>query len=58
MAQLLTRVASALREKPDIIPGTDLVYKDGTAGEITGPTDLVLIPKPTSDPHDPLVSSR
>ncbi|KAK6206362.1 hypothetical protein LQW54_007816 [Pestalotiopsis sp. IQ-011] len=54
MAQLLTRVASALREKPDIIPGTDVVYKDGAAGEITSPSDLVLIPKPTSDPHDPL----
>lgn len=48
---------AATREKPDIIPGTDVVYKDGTHGEITSPKDLVLIPRPTSDPHDPLVSS-
>ncbi|KAF3005424.1 hypothetical protein E8E14_002129 [Neopestalotiopsis sp. 37M] len=45
---------AATREKPDIIPGTDVVYKDGTHGEITSPKDLVLIPRPTSDPHDPL----
>lgn len=44
-------------EKPDIIPGTDIIFTDGNNGENSTPGEVVLIPQPTSNPDDPLVSS-
>ncbi|KAI0888737.1 MFS general substrate transporter [Annulohypoxylon maeteangense] len=41
-------------EKPDIIPGTDIIFTDGSNGENTTPGEVVLIPQPTSNPDDPL----
>ncbi|KAI1209580.1 MFS general substrate transporter [Annulohypoxylon truncatum] len=41
-------------EKPDIIPGTDIIFTDGNNGENTTPGEVVLIPQPTSSPDDPL----
>ncbi|KAI1444230.1 putative MFS transporter [Annulohypoxylon stygium] len=41
-------------EKPDIIPGTDIIFTDGNNGENSTPGEVVLIPQPTSNPDDPL----
>ncbi|KAI1453411.1 putative MFS transporter [Annulohypoxylon moriforme] len=41
-------------EKPDIIPGTDIIFTDGNNGENTTPSEVVLIPQPSSSPDDPL----
>lgn len=39
-----------------IIPGTEIVYRE-TDGDSTSSQELVLIPNPTDNPDDPLVSS-
>lgn len=40
----------------ELIPGTELVFR-GTAGEADSSQELVLVPRPTSNSDDPLVSS-
>lgn len=42
-------------EEIDIIPGTDIVFKDHGQVENTTPSELILIPQPTSKLDDPLV---
>lgn len=44
-------------EKPDIIPGTDVIFTGQDAGEASA-SEIVLIPQPTSGSDDPLVSSN
>lgn len=39
----------------EIIPGTELVFR-GTGGEADSSQELVLIPQPTNNKDDPLVS--
>ncbi|KAF3061378.1 Protein HOL1 [Daldinia childiae] len=41
------------REKPDIIPGTDVIFTGQDAGEANA-SEVVLIPQPTSSSDDPL----
>ncbi|KAI2466338.1 putative MFS transporter [Annulohypoxylon bovei var. microspora] len=41
-------------EKPDLIPGTDIIFTDGNDGENATPVEVVLIPQPTSNLDDPL----
>ncbi|KAH6659160.1 major facilitator superfamily domain-containing protein [Truncatella angustata] len=38
----------------DLIPGTDVVFKEPGHGESTRADELVLIPRPSSKPDDPL----
>lgn len=38
------------------IPGTELVFR-GVAGEANSSQELVLIPRPTNNSDDPLVSA-
>lgn len=40
-------------EKPDIIPGTDVIFTGQDAGEASA-SEIVLIPQPTSGSDDPL----
>jgi hypothetical protein len=42
-------------EEIDIIPGTDVVFKEHGETENATPSDLILIPQPTSNLDDPLV---
>lgn len=44
------------RKDIDIIPGTEIVFRenDATVGQ-DGGGDLVLVPRPSSNPDDPLV---
>lgn len=44
---------------PDIIPGTDIIFAGGQGGgegEGAANNEVVLVPQPTSNPDDPLVS--
>lgn len=44
------------RKDIDIIPGTEVVFKeDGAAVGHDGGDELVLVPRPSSNPDDPLV---
>lgn len=45
-----------IQDEMEIIPGTDVVFK-GANGETITSQELVLIPKPTNNPDDPLVST-
>ncbi|KAI1412264.1 MFS general substrate transporter [Hypoxylon sp. FL1857] len=42
------------RELPDIIPGTDIIFTDRDGSDNGAPSEVVLIPQPTSSPDDPL----
>ncbi|KAI0841431.1 MFS general substrate transporter [Hypoxylon sp. FL0890] len=42
------------REFPDIIPGTDIIFTDRDGSDNGAPSEVVLIPQPTSSPDDPL----
>lgn len=44
------------QDREAIIPGTEVVYRE-TDGDSTSSQELVLIPNPTNNPDDPLVSS-
>ncbi|OTA58303.1 MFS general substrate transporter [Hypoxylon sp. EC38] len=41
-------------ELPDIIPGTDIIFTDREGSDNGTPSEVVLIPQPTSSPDDPL----
>ncbi|KAI1876764.1 uncharacterized protein JN550_000836 [Neoarthrinium moseri] len=41
-------------EKQDVIPGTDIVFKERREAEGSGRGELILIPQPTSNKDDPL----
>lgn len=41
-------------ELPDIIPGTDIIFTDRDGSDDGAPSEVVLIPQPTSSPDDPL----
>ncbi|KAK6957342.1 hypothetical protein Daesc_000126 [Daldinia eschscholtzii] len=43
----------AQSEKPDIIPGTDVIFT-GQGAEEASASEVVLIPQPSSSPEDPL----
>ncbi|KAI1775386.1 putative MFS transporter [Hypoxylon cercidicola] len=46
-------------EKPDVIPGTDVIFAGHEGGgESAGNNEVVLIPQPTSSPDDPLNWSK
>lgn len=44
------------QDREVIIPGTEIVYRE-TDGDSTSSQELVLVPNPTDNPDDPLVSS-
>lgn len=44
------------QDREAIIPGTEIVYRE-TDGDSTSSQELVLIPNPTNNQDDPLVSS-
>ncbi|KAH9908492.1 putative MFS transporter [Xylariomycetidae sp. FL2044] len=44
----------ARTEAVDIIPGTDIIFTGQYDGENSGAGELVLIPKPSTNPDDPL----
>lgn len=45
-----------LQDREAIIPGTEIVYRE-TDSDSTSSQELVLIPNPSDNPDDPLVSS-
>ncbi|OTA98091.1 hypothetical protein M426DRAFT_123597 [Hypoxylon sp. CI-4A] len=49
---------TAPAEKPDIIPGTDIILTGGEYGEDANTKEIVLIPQPSSSLDDPLNWSK
>ena len=49
------------RLEVEMIPGTEILSRDGEVhlirGEKGGYEGMVLVPQPSQDPHDPLVSN-
>lgn len=39
----------------ELIPGTEVVYR-GSKNELDSTKELMLVPRPTNNPDDPLVS--
>jgi hypothetical protein len=47
----------AIARELETIPGTEvLLYSDGNISDHSGADKLVLVPEPSNDPDDPLVS--
>lgn len=54
--RIQSKVTMTTHEKSEIIPGTEVVFKGSGDVEGTSTDELVLIPQPSSNSDDPLVS--